>query len=140
MLDRDQGRGAGRVDDVVRPHQVEAVGDDAGGDVRDQARKNLGIERRQLCPQAVTQCIEFLVTEVRTDLGHQLEHLVEHAAVEHQVRSAAVGVVAAAEDDAGTFVVERLVEIAGVGQRVARVLQRQEMVRLAPVDGIGHDA
>ncbi len=140
LVDRDQRRGAGGVDDVVRPHQVEAVGDHAGDDVGRQRPHHLAAVGRQLFLEIGAQLAQLGFAQVRPHPAHDVHGLVHEHAVKQHVGLAAVGIGAAAEHDAGALAVERRMQVAGIGQGIARMLQRQQVIGVAAVGHARHHA
>ncbi len=137
--DREQRRGAGRVEHVVGAAQVEPVGDAPGHHVRDQAGRVVGVGRRQLLLHQRAHVAQRVLAQVRHRGAHQVHGLVEDDVVLDDGDLARVQVGAVAEHDAGFGMVRVRAQVAGVGQRVARDPQGEVLVGFAAGHRVGHD-
>jgi len=128
-LDRNQRGGAGGVHGVGWPHQVEPVGNAAGGDV---GQLQLSAHQRQL-----------FVAVLRVQRLQHLQRLIDHQTVLHHVEVAAVEIGSLAKDHrralALRLVGAQALQIARVSQRIVGQLESQPLVRLAAIQADGHD-
>src|SRR3546814_9197485 len=84
------------------------------------------LEWRQLIFQHRLQATHILRAEVRTQATNQVHRLIEEQRARHGAGHAAIAMSATADHDASALAIERLVQIAGIFERIVRTFQRQQ--------------
>ena len=82
-LHRQQRGRTSRVDDVVRPAQVQPVGDAPRHHIRRQARRRVRVERRQALGHFRPHPVQHRRVHLRQQLAQQLPRLVQYDAMLH---------------------------------------------------------
>ena len=136
---RNQRRRTGGVDDVVRPPEIQPVCDAPGHKVRHQRGRHSGVERRQRGLQPGFEFGQYVGRGVGVQLAQDGQKPVDHQPVLHNGGKAPVDVGAAPEDHRHPVAGHRTDGKPGILGRLGRDLKRKKLVRLAPVDRVGHD-
>ncbi len=140
LIHSHQRGGARGIDRVIRPHEIEPIGDAPAHHVGYQRRCHLGVERRQARLQLPLEQVQLVVGMFRMKLLEDVQNAVDDYAVLKDGRKAPVDIGASPDHHLGPGPVESAVEAPCVGEGLVRDLQREKLVRLAAVDGRRHDA
>lgn len=133
-IKRDQRRRTGRIDNVIRALEIEPVGDSPRDQIGYQGRSHLRIEGRQGGLELGFDIRQLRLLRLRVQLLQDRQKPVHHDPVLHHTGEAAIDIGAAPQDHRDPVARHRARVKPRIRDRIRRHLQREELVRLAPVD------
>jgi hypothetical protein len=140
VVDGDEGRGAGRVDDEGGPLEVEAVGDARRRQVGHQADRRLGPVGPELADELGSHLLEAVAVQAGQQGPQRLDQLLGDVDAGVDARRARAAVRAPAHDHPDAVGCHPLMDLAAVGQGRSGLGEAEELVGLAEPHGQRHDA
>ena len=139
-FDRHQRTGASRVDQIIRPHQVQPVSDTACDDIGYQPGRSIRIELRQRGLDLLLDFGQFRIRVFGMQLLQNPQDALNHHALLQSGRVTPVDVSSAADDHRRALLDRFQIQLAAILQRVVRRLQGHVVIRFAAIHRVGHDA
>ncbi len=140
LLDRDQRAGAGGVDHVGAAPQVQPVRDPAGHEVRNAGGDALGVAPRQGAVPAGFELAKAVGAKAGEFGGEEREQPADRVHPQERLGHLAADVPAAADDHVGRVPQGAVGGDAGVGERRVDDLEGHELVGVAGLKHVRHDA
>ena len=131
---RDQGRGTGRIDNVIRATEIQTVGNPTRHKVRHQRGRDFRVERRQRRLEGLFHLGQLFWRGVGVQLFQDLQKPVDHDPMLHHAGKATVDIGPAPKDHRHTVAGHGALIEPCVLNRVGRHFQRQKLIRFTAVD------